>query len=535
MIEDLKPKVTSKFIAQLEEAGIKAGKIHRNLPVKTLVELVVQKNEGILTSTGSLSVKTGKYTGRSPDDRYIIDDDETHNNVDWGKVNHPFSEEKFEKIFQKMKKHIEGKEIYVFDGFVGADPENRLPIRIINDHVWQNLFARQIFIRPSAAELESHTPEFTVFAINDFNAMPEVDGTRSDAFILINLSRKIVLIGTTSYAGEIKKAIFSVMNYILPERGVFPMHCSANVGKDGDTSLFFGLSGTGKTTLSTDPNRMLIGDDEHGWSNKGIFNFEGGCYAKCINLNKEAEPQIWDAIKFGAVLENVVIDKNTMTPDFNDGSITENTRAAYPLDYIPGAVIPSLGGNPKVIVFLTADAFGVMPPIAKLTKEGAMYHFMSGYTSKLAGTERGITEPKATFSECFGAPFMSRHASVYAKMLGEKITKHNTIVYLINTGWSGGPYGIGKRINIKYTRAMVTAALTGTLDIVKYRHDDIFNLDVPTTCPAVPIEILNPKNTWVEKDAYDLSAKKLAQMFVENFKKFGDTQKEIVDAGPHIS
>ncbi len=535
MIEDQKPKVTPKFITQLEEAGIKAGKIHRNLPVKTLVELAVQKNEGILTSNDSLSVKTGKYTGRSPDDRYIIDDDETHNNVDWGKVNHQFSEEKFEKIFQKMKKHIEGKEIYVFDGFIGADHENRLPIRIINDHVWQNLFARQIFIRPSAVELESHTPEFTLFAINDFNAMPEVDGTRSDAFILINLSRKIVLIGTTSYAGEIKKAMFSVMNYILPERGVFPMHCSANVGKDGDTALFFGLSGTGKTTLSADPNRMLIGDDEHGWFNKGIFNFEGGCYAKCINLNKEAEPQIWDAIKFGAVLENVVVDKNTLTPDFNDGSITENTRAAYPLDYIPGAVIPSLGGNPKVIVFLTADAFGVMPPIARLTKECAMYHFMSGYTSKLAGTERGITEPKATFSECFGAPFMSRHASVYAKMLGEKITKHNTIVYLINTGWSGGPYGIGKRINIKYTRAMVTAALTGTLDIVKYQHDDIFNLDVPTTCPAVPMEILNPKNTWVEKDAYDLSAKKLAQMFVENFKKFGDTPKEIMDAGPHIS
>lgn len=532
MVEDLKPQITTKFLSQLEELGIKVGKINRNLPVKILVELAVQKNEGILASNGSLSVKTGKYTGRSPDDRYIIDDDETHDKVDWGKVNHPFPEDKFEKIFAKMKKHIEGKEIYVFDGFVGADPEIRLPIRIINDHVWQNLFARQIFIRPSSAELESHEPEFTLLAINNFKAIQEVDGTRSEAFILINFSRKIVLIGTTSYAGEIKKAMFSVMNYILPERGIFPMHCSANVGKNGDTALFFGLSGTGKTSLSTDPNRMLIGDDEHGWSDRGIFNFEGGCYAKCINLNREAEPQIWNAIKFGTVLENVVIDKNSMTPDFNDGSITENTRAAYPLDYIPRSIIPSLGGNPKVIVFLTADAFGVMPPIARLTKNGAMYHFMSGYTSKLAGTERGITEPKATFSECFGAPFMSRHATVYAKMLGEKITKHNTIVYLINTGWSSGPYGIGKRINIKYTRLMVTAALSGKLDIVKYRHDEIFNLEVPTSCPDVPSEILDQRNTWTEKDAYDHSAKKLAQMFVENFKKFGETPKEIRDAGP---
>lgn len=535
MIENSKSVITSKFVSQLETMGIRPAKVHRNLCVQTLVDLVVQKNEGIITSTGSLSVKTGKYTGRSPDDRYIVDDAETRSKVDWGKVNHPFSEEKFEQLFQKMKKHLEGKEIFVFDGFVGADPNNQISIRVINDHPWQNLFSRQMFIRPSTAELESHEPEFTVLAINDFKAIPEIDGTRSDAFIILNFSRKLVLIGATSYAGEIKKSMFSVMNYVLPDRGVFPMHCSANIGRNGDTALFFGLSGTGKTTLSADSNRMLIGDDEHGWSNKGVFNFEGGCYAKCINLNRDAEPQIWDAIRFGAVLENVVIDKNTMKPDFNDGSITENTRVAYPLDYIPGAVIPSLGGNPKVIVFLTADAFGVLPPIARLTKDGAMYHFMSGYTSKLAGTERGITEPKATFSECFGAPFMSRHASVYAKMLGEKITQHNTTVYLINTGWSGGPYGIGKRINIKYTRNMVTAALTGTLDAVKYRHDDIFNLDVPATCQDVPPEILDPRNTWVEKDAYDSSARKLAQMFVENFKKFGETPKEIRDAGPHVS
>ena len=534
MIEDLEPAISSQTVSQLEQMGITPGKIHRNFQVKKLIELVIEKNEAILTANGAVSVRTGKYTGRSPDDRFIVDDEQTHDSVDWGKINHPFPEDKFDKIFEKMKRHVKDKEIFIFDGFVGADLEHRLPIRVITDHAWQNLFVRQLFIRPSAAELESHKPEYVLLALNEFKAIPEVDGTRTEAFIILNYTKKIVLIGATPYAGEIKKAMFSVMNYVLPPKDVFPMHCSANIGKKGDTALFFGLSGTGKTTLSADPHRMLIGDDEHGWSDRGIFNFEGGCYAKCINLNKEAEPQIWDAIKSGAVLENVVIDKKTLMPDFNDGSLTENTRAAYPLNYIPGAVIPSLGGNPKVIVFLTADAFGVMAPIARLTKEGAMYHFMSGYTSKLAGTERGITEPRATFSECFGAPFMSRHASVYAKLLGDKITKHKTVVYLINTGWSGGPYGIGKRMNIHHTRRMVTAALTGEFDIVKYRHDDTFNLDVPTTCPGVPPEVLNPRNTWSEKDAYDLSARKLAQMFVENFRKFGNVSKEIRDAGPQI-
>ncbi|MEE9241952.1 MAG: phosphoenolpyruvate carboxykinase (ATP), partial [Nitrosopumilaceae archaeon] len=439
---------------------------------------------------------------------------------------------KFDKIFEKMKKYVEGKELYVFDGFVGAEKESRLAIRLINDYAWQNLFARQLFIRPSAAELESHEPEFTLMCINDFEAIPEVDGTNSNIFVLIDLTKKIVLIGGTSYAGEMKKSMFSVMNYILPAKGVFPMHCSANIGKDGDTTLFFGLSGTGKTALSADPNRMLIGDDEHGWSDHGSFNFEGGCYAKCINLSQEAEPQIWNAIKSGAVLENVVIDKETLKPDFDDNSLTENTRAAYPLDYIPGAVIPSTGGHPKVIVFLTADAMGVLPPVSRLTKEGAMFQFMSGYTSKLSGTERGIKEPKAVFSGCFAAPFMPRPAAVYAKMLGEKIKEHKTIVYLINTGWSGGPYGVGKRIEIKYSRAMVTAALTGALDIVKYRHDDLFNLDIPVECPNVPPEILDPKNTWIDKDSYDLSAKKLSQMFVDNFKKFKDVSPEIKNAGP---
>ena len=525
-------EIPSKFLSQLENFGISTKSVHRNLSAEKLIEISTQNNEGIVTSSGSLSVKTGKYTGRSPQDRYIIYDDETHETIDWGSVNKQFPSEKFNKLFEKMKNHAAGKDLYVFDGFVGASKESKLPIRVINDHAWQSLFCRQLFVRPSASELESHEPEFTIMCLNDFEAIPEIDGTRTNAFIMINLSKRIVLIGATSYAGEMKKSMFSVMNYLMPSRGVFPMHCSANIGKDGDTALFFGLSGTGKTSLSADPDRMLIGDDEHGWSDKDIFNFEGGCYAKCINLKEEAEPQIWNAIKSGAVLENVVVNSETLEPNFDDGSLTENTRAAYPLDYIPGAVIPSVGGHPRVIIFLTADALGVLPPVSKLTKEGAMYHFMSGYTSKLAGTERGIKEPKATFSECFGSPFMPRPASVYAEMLGEKISNHKTSVYLINTGWSGGPYGVGKRIKIEYSRAMVTAALTGSLDIVKFSHNDVFNLDIPTECPGVPSEVLDPKNTWTDRDAYDLSAKKLAQMFVDNFRKFENVSDEIRLAGP---
>ena len=524
---------TEKFASQLTEFGIAPSKVYRNLSVDDMVNIAVDRNEGVVNSTGSLSVNTGKYTGRSPDDRFIVYDDKTHDTIDWGKVNHQFPSGKFEKILEKMKSFVDGKELFVFDGFVGADPDNRLPIRVINDHVWQNLFARNLFIRPTDEELQNHTPEFTVMCINDFEAIPDEDGTASNVFILIDLTRKIVLIGGTQYAGEMKKSMFGVMNFLLPDKGVFPMHCSANIGKDGDTALFFGLSGTGKTTLSADPNRNLIGDDEHGWSNNGTFNFEGGCYAKCINLSQEAEPEIWNAIKPGAVLENVVLNDNV--PDYDDNTLTENTRVAYPLDYIPGAVFPSVGGNPNVIVFLTADALGVLPPVSRLTKEAAMFHFMSGYTSKLAGTERGIKEPKSVFSECFGAPFMPRPASVYAKLLGEKITQHSTVVYLVNTGWSGGPYGVGQRIKIKYSRAMVTAALTGALNIVKYRHDDLFNLDIPTEVPGVPPEILDPKNTWTDKDAYDLSAKKLAQMFNENFKKFDNVSTEIIEAGPKHS
>lgn len=520
---------------QLEKMDIRPGKLYRNLPVPLLIEIAIYKREGNLSSTGAFSVKTGKFTGRSPDDRYIVDDEYTHNSVHWGKVNHSISEENFEKIFTRMKKYVEGKEFFIFDGFVGADNKTRLPIRVITDKAWHNLFATQIFIRPTSREIESHEPEFTLLSVNDFKAIPELEGTRTETFIIINFKKKIVLIGSTSYAGEIKKAMFSVMNYILPTKGIFPMHCSANVGKSGDSALFFGLSGTGKTTLSADHNRHLVGDDEHGWSDEGIFNFEGGCYAKCINLKKENERQIWDAIRFGSVMENVILKTNIREPDFTDGSLTENTRVAYPLDFIPGAIIPSIAGHPTVIIFLTADAFGVMSPIAKLTKEGAMYHFMSGYTSKLAGTERGITEPKETFSQCFGAPFMPLHAMEYAKMLGQKISEHNTRVYLINTGWSGGPYGVGKRMDLKYTRAMVTAALNGELEKVRFKHDDIFNLDIPTSCPGVPSEILDPRNTWSDKNEYDLSANRLAELFVKNFQKFGMISNEIRNAGPKLS
>ncbi len=530
------PKIiTTKSMIQLAEMEIEIGRVHHNLSVPSLVELIISRKEGVLSSTGALSVKTGKFTGRSPDDKYIVDDEVTHDTVDWGKLNHPISEENFDRIFRRMKKHIEDKEFFIFDGFVGADPENRLPIRIINNRAWHNLFARQLFIRPSQEELKNHEPEFTLLSCDDFATIPEEEGTRSETFIIINFKKKIVLIGSTSYAGEIKKAIFSIMNYILPRKGVFPMHCSANVGADGDTALFFGLSGTGKTTLSADPERRLVGDDEHGWSDNGIFNFEGGCYAKCINLKKEEEPQIWNAIRFGSVMENVVMrGDGSREPDFDDGSLTENTRVAYPLDYIDNAVIPSVAGHPQVIVFLTADAFGVMPPIAKLTREGGMYHFMSGYTSKLAGTERGITEPKETFSHCFGAPFMPLHASQYAKMLGKKITEHGTRVYLINTGWTGGPYGVGKRMNLIYTRAMVTAALNGEINKVPVKHHDIFNLDMPTSCPGVPDDVLDPRNTWSDKDRYDAAAKRLAALFVKNFEKFGSVQKEIIDAGPKV-
>lgn len=522
------------YILQLEKMNINFGKIERNLPIATLIEIAIQRNEGLLSNSGALSVKTGKFTGRSPDDKFIVDDEITHDIVDWGKVNHPIASEKFDNIFERMKQHVSGKDFFIFDGFVGADPESRLPIRVFTDNAWYNIFASQIFIRPKPEELDNHKPEFTLFFVNDFASLPEIDGTKSGTFIIINFSKKMVLIGYTSYAGEIKKAMFSVMNFLLPRRGIFPMHCSANMGKNGETALFFGLSGTGKTTLSADPERYLIGDDEHGWSDRGIFNFEGGCYAKCINLKKEHEPQIWNAVKFGSVMENVTIDELTREPNFEDSYLTENTRVVYPLDFIPGAVIPSVATHPKVVIFLTADAFGVMPPVARLTKEGAMYHFISGYTSKLAGTERGITEPKETFSQCFGAPFMPLPPVEYAKMLASKISEHNTSAYLINTGWTGGPYGIGRRMDLKYTRAMVSASLNGDLDKAQYKHDSIFNLDIPLSCPQVPSKILDPSFSWSNNEQYVVAAKRLAHLFIENFKRFGEETKNLAKFGPQI-
>lgn len=516
----------------IESLGIINSKnVYRNLPVSKLVEKAILRGEGSLTNTGALAVTTGKYTGRSPEDRFISDEPSVHNDIDWGKVNMPIGPEVFDRIYDKLAAYLQNREIFIFDGFAGADKEYRLPIRVINEYASQNLFMHNLLIRPGEEELKNFVPEFTLICAPGFKAVPGIDGTHSEAFILISFEKKAIIIGGSKYAGEMKKSVFTVMNYLLPRRNVLPMHCSANIGYDGDVALFFGLSGTGKTTLSADPDRKLIGDDEHGWCENGVFNFEGGCYAKCINLSMENEPQIWNAIKFGSVVENVIYSED-MEPDYSDSSLTENTRAGYPVDYIPNAELSGVGGHPKTIIFLTADAFGVLPPISKLTKEQAMYHFMSGYTSKLAGTERGITEPRATFSTCFGAPFMPYHPSVFAKLLGEKIQKYNSRVYLINTGWSGGPYGVGQRIKLKFTRAMVTAALEGKLDGVNYKLHPVFNVLVPETCPIVPDEILDPKITWKDPEQYEQSARALAKRFAENFKKFKNVPENIIGAGP---
>ncbi|MDN5347130.1 MAG: phosphoenolpyruvate carboxykinase [Clostridia bacterium] len=517
----------------LEELGIsQPGKIYYNLPVARLIEMALARGEGILTPSGALNVRTGKYTGRSPKDKFIVDTPGVHEKIAWGSVNRPISKEKFDRLYARLTAYLQRRDLFIFDGFCGADPRYRLSIRVINEFAWQNLFARQLFLRPTPEELESHLPEFTVISAPGFRATPELDGTRSEAFIILNFEKRVVIIGGTSYAGEIKKSMFTAMNYLLPQKGVLPMHCSANVGRDGGVALFFGLSGTGKTTLSADPDRFLIGDDEHGWTDDGIFNLEGGCYAKCIRLSRENEPQIWEAIRFGAVLENVVVDPETRVVDFDSDTLTENTRAAYPVDFIPGAVIPGVGGHPKTIIFLTADAFGVLPPIAKLTPEQAMYHFLSGYTSKLAGTERGITEPEATFSACFGAPFLPLPPTVYAQMLGERIQRHRTKIYLVNTGWSGGAYGVGHRINLKFTRAMVRAALDGSLEKVEYRPHPVFKILMPVSCPGVPAEILDPRQTWEDKEAYDRAAWELAGRFCRNFARFEGIQQEVIEAGP---
>ncbi|WP_345244106.1 phosphoenolpyruvate carboxykinase (ATP) [Pontibacillus salipaludis] len=517
--------ITKELIAQ--------PNVLTNLCVGELVEKVLQRNEGTLTATGAIRAETGRYTGRSPQDKFIVKDEVSKDTVDWGSVNQPISEEIFENLYHKVVDFLKEKEeVFVFNGFAGADERYRLPIQVINEFAWHNLFAHQLFIRPTEDELAEHVSEFTVVSAPSFKADPAQDGTRSEAFIMVSFKHRVILIGGTEYAGEIKKSIFSVMNYLLPESDVLPMHCSANVGKEGDVALFFGLSGTGKTTLSADPERRLIGDDEHGWSNRGVFNIEGGCYAKCINLSEENEPQIYKAIRFGSVLENVILHPGTREPDYEDTSLTENTRVAYPIQNIHNIVEPSIAGHPNTIIFLTADAFGVLPPISKLTKEQAMYHFLSGYTSKLAGTERGVTSPEATFSTCFGSPFLPRHASTYAEMLGEKIDQFNSNVFLVNTGWTGGAYGEGHRMKLSHTRSMIHAALEGELNSTETVIDPIFGLEIPAHCPGVPDDVLIPKRTWKDEAQYEEKAHELATKFHENFKKFDGVSKEIRNSGP---
>ncbi|ASB87813.1 phosphoenolpyruvate carboxykinase (ATP) [Bacillus sonorensis] len=506
-----------------------------NLSVPHLVEKVLERKEGILTSSGAVRATTGTYTGRSPKDKFIVEEESVKGKIDWGAVNQPISAEAFDRLYTKVVNYLkERDELFVFEGFAGADEKYRLPITVVNEFAWHNLFARQLFIRPDGARQMTAEQPFTILSAPNFKADPLLDGTRSETFIIVSFEKRTILIGGTEYAGEMKKSIFSIMNYLLPERNILPMHCSANIGEEGGTALFFGLSGTGKTTLSADPNRRLIGDDEHGWSSTGIFNIEGGCYAKCIHLSEEKEPQIYRAIRFGSVLENVVVDSDTGEPDYDDAFYTENTRAAYPIDAIDNIVKPSIAGHPTTIVFLTADAFGVLPPISKLTKEQAMYHFLSGYTSKLAGTERGITSPEATFSTCFGSPFLPLPAHVYAEMLGKKIDEHGVSVFLVNTGWTGGGYGVGERMSLAYTRAMVRAAIEGDLDNAEMRTDRIFGLHTPVHVPGVPDQVLEPAKTWANEKEYAEKAIHLANEFKKNFKKFSNTGDLERTGGPFV-
>ena len=488
----------------LKEMGLKnIDTIRWNLTTAQLYEEAIRRREGFFAHMGPLVTRTGSFTGRAPNDKFIVDSPSSHSNVWWGSVNHSISEDAFDQLYKKVCVFLEGKDVFVQDLLAGADEQCELPIRIITQMAWHSIFSRNLFIRPSNFDrrIGIDEPEFTVVHAPHFQAQPSIDGTNSEAFIIINFARKIVLIGGTQYAGEIKKSIFSVMNYLLPQQGILTMHASANIGEKGDVAVFFGLSGTGKTTLSTDPDRRLIGDDEHGWGEEGVFNLEGGCYAKVINLSKEKEPLIYDTTRrFGTVIENVGFDFRHRQLDLDDDSLTENTRAAYPITHIPGAIYPGKAGHPSNVVMLTADAFGVMPPIAKLTFDQAMYYFLSGYTAKVAGTEAGIIEPQATFSTCFGAPFMTLHPSVYDTLLGKKIREHKVDCWLINTGWSGGPYGVGERMDINHTRAMLKAALSGELDEVAMHQDPVFKVMIPETCPGVPDEVLRPENTWSDQD-----------------------------------
>lgn len=524
--------------ANLETLGIKNyTTAYWNLSPAELTQHTLDKGMGRLTDTGALAVNTGKFTGRSPKDKFTVKDAMTEHTVDWGDVNIPISTEHFDRILKDLTAYYAGKEIYVRDAYACADPKHRLNIRVVNETPWANLFCNDLFLRPTREEIETQEPDWIILQAPGFEANPEIHGTRQGNFTVVNFSRKMILIGGSAYTGEMKKGIFGVLNYILPhEKGVLSMHCSANEGKDGDVALFFGLSGTGKTTLSADPNRKLIGDDEHGWDQGSVFNFEGGCYAKCIDLTEEKEPQIYRAIKPGALVENVVFFEGTNKINFADASITENTRVAYPIEHIENAKIPSIGGNPKNIFFLTCDAYAILPPISKLNRGQAMYHFISGYTAKVAGTEMGVTEPQTTFSACFGRAFLPLHPTQYAELLGKKLDENPDVnVWLVNTGWSGGPYGVGSRTKLSYTRAMITAAMNGDLNNVEYETHPIFGVAFPTSCPGVPDEILNPRKTWVDKEAYDKKAAELAQLFINNFEKYADkANAEILAAAPKV-
>jgi phosphoenolpyruvate carboxykinase (ATP) len=527
--------VYSKY--DLSKHGIEnVNVVYWNLSTPLLYEEAIRRREGRLAHLGPLVVRTGQHTGRSPNDKFIVRNQASTDKVWWGKVNREMTSSNFNTLHNRLLNYLHGKDLFVQDCFAGADPPFSIPIRVITETAWHSLFARTMFIHANKQQLLVHVPQFTVIHVPNFHAVPDWDGTRSEVFVVINFEQKLVLIGGTHYAGEIKKAIFTVLNYLLPQQHVLSMHSSVNVGATGDVAIFFGLSGTGKTSLSADSTRTLIGDDEHGWSDSGIFNFEGGCYAKVIKLSPESEPEIYHTTEmFGTVLENVAMDSSTGRLNLDDATLTENTRAAYPISYISNSDPRGTASHPSNIIMLTADAFGVLPPIAKLSPAQAMYYFLSGYTAKVAGTESGIKEPQATFSSCFGAPFMALPPIVYANLLGEKIEKHNVKVWLVNTGWSGGPYGIGERIKIGYTRAMVNAALAGKLDDIETKLDPIFNVAVPTSCPDVPSEILNPRNTWSDKSAYDAQAHKLAIMFNENFKEFiNNVPQEVKDVGPKI-
>jgi phosphoenolpyruvate carboxykinase (ATP) len=511
-----------------------SGTVHWNLIAPELMLAAARRNEGEFADMGPFVARTSPHTGRSPNDKFVVKENSSENDVDWGKVNQPYDTEKYEALLADVRTYLnDANELFVEDLYCGADPNYRLSVRYVSPNAWHMAFVRNMFIRPDITDLPTFDPNFTVLHAPEFQADPAKHGTRTGTFIVLNIAQRTILIGGTRYAGELKKSMFTVMNYLLPKQGVLSMHCSANVGVDGDTALFFGLSGTGKTTLSADPERSLIGDDEHGWSKDGVFNFEGGCYAKVINLSPETEPDIYRTTQmFGTILENVVLDAATKKVRFEDQSITENTRASYPLNYIPNYVPSGRAGHPKNVVFLTADAFGVLPPIAKLSPEQAMYYFLSGYTAKVAGTERGVTEPQATFSACFGAVFLVWHPTKYADMLGKLLNEHKSNVWLVNTGWSGGAYGVGKRMKLPYTRAMIHGALTGKLDFADFRADPVFGLSVPTAVPGVPSEVLSPRATWSDGDAYDAQAKKLADMFRKNFEKFGNASEAIRNAGP---